>query len=69
MHLRINIAVLKWVLRQILTSKGWASKQLVIVLTATMEQMKVTYPEDNHASTAQFMRDALERVIEDQKPI
>jgi len=69
MRHKINAAVLKWVLRRILTSNGWASKQLAIVLTASMKQLKATYNEDNHASTAQFMREVLERVIEDQKPI
>lgn len=69
MHHKINNAVLHWVLRRILSSQGWASKQLTIVLTATMQQLKATYSEDNHATTAQFMREVLEDVITNQKPL
>lgn len=66
---KINKAVLHWVLYRMLSTDGWANKQLTLVMTAVFKTLAKAYPEDNHATTSDFMQEVLKDVINNQKPL
>ena len=68
MRQKINLLVLRWVLRRMLGTDGWVNYQLILVLQNTHKTLSELYPEDNHATTTEFMKEALIDASNLQKP-